>query len=227
MKQFSCLPRLEVIVTGGDEALSAAAGGADRVELVSERARGGLTPSLKTIEAVLAAVTLPVFVMARPHDRGFVYRCADEAALLRDVTAVASLRPAAIVTGAIDERGNIDIPLLRDILDAANGIPITFHRAFDALSDLSAGYEVLAGFPQVLRILTSGGAPDAWTGRDMIASLVAKPRGPMVLPGAGIDARNARALLEVTGANELHVGNSVCTNGVVSAVKVAAIKELL
>ena len=227
MQHFSCLPNLEVIATGVDDALAAAAGGADRIELVAERARGGLTPSLATIEAVLEAVSIPVFVMARPHDRGFIYRGSDEAALLRDVTAVASLRPAAIVTGAIDERGGIDIPLLRDIIDATNGIPITFHRAFDALADLSVGYDVLADFPQVLRVLTSGGAVDAWSGRETIASLIAKRRGPMVLPGAGIDVHNARALLETTGAKELHVGNGACTDGIVNAKKVAAMKELM
>ena len=221
------MPQLEVIVTGVDEALAAVAGGADRVELVAERARGGLTPELKTVEAVLAAVAIPVHVLARPHDRGFIYRGADEAALLRDVTAVATLRPAAIVAGAIDERGCIDITLLRDILDATNGIPITFHRAFDEVADLSAGYDVLATFPQVTRVLTSGGAPNAWAGRTAISALIAKRNGPIVLPGAGIDVRNARAMLEATGAKEIHVGTGACTNGIVSADKVAAIKEAL
>lgn len=221
------LPQLEVIVTGVDEALAAVAGGADRVELVAERACGGLTPELETVEAVLAAVSIPVHVIARPHDGGFIYRGGDKAALLRDVTAVAALRPAAIVAGAIDERAGIDIPLLREILDATNGIPMTFHRAFDELADLSAGYEVLAAFPKVTRVLTSGGAANAWDGRAAIAALVAKRNGPIVLPGTGIDARIARAMLEATGAKEIHVGNGACTNGIVSAHKVAAIKEAL
>jgi copper homeostasis protein len=226
MQHFSCL-KLEVIAAGLDDAIAAAAGGADRIELVAARERGGLTPSLKTIETVMGAVSIPVYVMARPHDRGFIYRGADEAALLRDVTAVASLRPAAIVTGAIDEHGAIDLPLLRDVLDVARGTTITFHRAFDALADRSAGYDVLADFPQITRVLTSGGAADAWAGRDVIASLVKKKRGPIVLPGSGITTENARALIEATGVTEIHVGNGACIDGVVNAKRVAAIKELL
>lgn len=227
MVTLRCLPLLEVIVTGVDEALAAVAGGADRVELVAERARGGLTPALKTVEAVLAAVAIPVHVIARPHDRGFIYRGADEAALVRDVNVIATLGPAAIVTGAINERGGIDAPLLREILDATDGIPITFHRAFDKLADLGAAYDVLAELPQVTRVLTSGGAPNAWAGRAAIAALIAKGKGPVVLAGTGIDVRNARALLEATGAKEIHVGTGACSNGIVSADKVAAIKEAL
>lgn len=220
-------PQLEIIITGVDEALAAVAGGADRVELVAERARGGLTPELKTVEAVLAAVSIPVHVIARPHDRSFIYRGADRAALLRDVSIVATVRPAAIVVGANDERGGIDIPLLRDILDATNGIPITFHRAFDKLADLTAGYDLLATFPQVRRVLTSGGASNAWAGRKLIAALIAKGMGPVVLPAVGIDVSNARALLQETGSREIHVGTGALTNGIVSAEKVAAIKEAM
>lgn len=218
---------LEVIVTGADEARTAAAGGADRVELVAQRERGGLTPDLSTVKAVLEAVEIPVHVMARPHDRGFSYRGADRVALLRDVSRVAALEPAAIVAGALDERRRIDVPLLREILDAAEGLPMTFHRAFDELADVNAGFYVLAEFEQVRRVLTSGGAADAWSGRGILAGLIAKGGAPIVLPGGGIHERNVRALLAATQAQEIHAGDGVRSQGRLDSERVASLKRAI
>lgn len=216
-----------MIVTGPEEARTAAAGGADRVELVAQRACGGLTPDVSTVEAVLEAVAIPVHVMARPHDRTFTYRGADRSALLRDVSILAALGPAAIVAGALDERRRIDVSLLRDILDAAQGLPITFHRAFDELADPSAGFDVLAEFGQVARVLTSGGAADAWSGRTVLAGLVARRKGPIVLPGAGINERNVRDLLAATGAKEIHVGDGARSQGRLDRDRVASLKRAM
>lgn len=108
------------------------------------------------MKAVLEAVTIPVHVMARPHDRGFTYRGAERLALLRDVSRVAKLKPATIVAGALDERRHVDLSLLREILDAAEGLPMAFHRALDELADSNAGFDVLKAFGQVERVLTRG-----------------------------------------------------------------------
>jgi copper homeostasis protein len=218
---------LEVIVTTVDEALTAAAGGADRVELIAERACGGLTPDVSTVKAVLEAVTIPVHVMARPQARTFTYRGADREALLADLSRIAALKPATIVTGALDDRRCIDVPLLRDILDAAGGLPITFHRAFDQLADVEAGFDVLAEFGQIARVLTSGGAPDAWGGRAVLAGLVAKRSGPIVVPAAGIHEGNVRDLLAATQAREIHVGNGARIGGRIDRERVASLKRAM
>ena len=218
---------LEVIATGPDEARAAAAGGADRVELVAERARGGLTPDESTVKAVLEAVAIPVHVMARPHDRSFVYHGANRLALLHDVSRIAALKPAAIVTGAVDEHRHLDVPLLREILDAAAGIPISFHRAFDELADLGEGFDILADFEQVTRVLTSGGAADALSGRSVLAGLIARGRGPTVLPGAGIGEHNVRELIAATGATEIHAGNGARSQGRLDPARIAALKRAM
>lgn len=205
----------------------AVAGGVDRVELVAERACGGTTPDVSTIKAVLEAVSIPVHVMARPHDRGFTYRGAERAALLRDVSRVAALKPASVVAGALDDRRRIDVSLLRDILDAADGLPMTFHRAFDELADLSAGFDVLTEFGQVARVLTSGGAADAWSGRAVLADLIAKGSGPIVLPGAGINEQNVRDLIESTKAQEIHVGDGARSKGRLDRERVASLKRAM
>ena len=70
---------LEVIATTVADARLAAQAGANRLELVTAMGEGGLTPSLGLIEAVVAAVTIPVNVIVRPHSRSFVYDADDYA----------------------------------------------------------------------------------------------------------------------------------------------------
>jgi copper homeostasis protein len=60
---------LEVIATGVADAVAAEQGGADRIELVADLARGGMTPPLAVVESVLDRVGIPVRVMLRETER--------------------------------------------------------------------------------------------------------------------------------------------------------------
>jgi copper homeostasis protein len=217
---------LEVIVTDADEARRAAAAGADRLELVAAFERGGLTPSLATVAAVARAVTIPVHVMLRPHDRGFRYGAGE---LATDCALAGQLRDtgaAAIVYGALDAEGRVDLASVADIAASAR-IPLTFHRAFDEARDPDEAHAELATLPAVTRVLTSGQAPDAWTGRDVLRRLIERGRPPALLPGAGISARNVVALVRATGAREVHVGNGARTDGRIDPHKIQQLTELL
>ena len=55
------------------------------------------------------------------------------------------------------------------------------------------------------RVLTSGGAPTAWAGRDTLRHLVEQAAGRIgILPGAGVTPENAADILRATGACEIH-----------------------
>ena len=64
---------LEIIAETIEDAKAIEKGGADRIELVSALALGGLTPSVGLVKRVLETVHLPVNIMIRPHDHGFFY----------------------------------------------------------------------------------------------------------------------------------------------------------
>src|SRR5436305_12671118 len=64
---------LEVIVSSLDDARAAAAGGADRFELCSALALGGLTPSLGTLAAIKHELPTPVIFIVRPREGGMAY----------------------------------------------------------------------------------------------------------------------------------------------------------
>jgi copper homeostasis protein len=75
------------------------------------------------------------------------------------------------------------------------------------------------------RILTSGQAPSALEGTDMLRELQRRAQ-LIILPGGGINASNARRILELSGCTELHASASTLLpdgTKVSDAKKVAAI----
>ena len=195
---------LEICAASLPSALAAQAGGAHRIELCQNLEQGGITPSYGLIRQVLARVSLPVFVLIRPRPGGFVYS-ADELAIMRDdIVACHELGCAGVVLGALDAAGRVDRAACRALIDAAGGLGITFHRAFDACLDQAQALEdVIALGCQ--RLLTSGGQVSAEAGQSQLAALVRQAAGRIqIMPGAGITAGNVRALAAGTGAREFH-----------------------
>ncbi|WP_018750329.1 copper homeostasis protein CutC [Paenibacillus sanguinis] len=225
---------LEVIATTAEDAWLAEQGGADRIELITAFPEGGLTPSLGLIEEVRTRVSLPVRVMIRPHARSFVYSRLDAETMLRDVRHVAAIPGLGLVTGMLRADGTVDEELLTELLAAAEGCPVTFHRAFDEAGDLAAAYTVLAKYPQVTDLLTSGGANTAAPqGMASIAGLIHRSAGggPVVLCGSGLNIDNLPDFLARTGAKRIHLGSAVREGGdprrPVDPAKVEEVRSLL
>ena len=218
--------QLEVIATGAAEAAAAQQAGATRVELVSGRDKGGLTPSEAEIAAVTRAVRIPVNVMLRPHDAGFVYDGPQQKVILRSAARMRDLGASAVVFGALDRTGHIDAALVREVL-SASGLPMTFHRAFDAAPSLTAAYKTLSAIEGVTRVLTSGGAASAWEGRLCLRELCRAGGVPSVLAAGSVGIANLVPLLQATGVREVHVGSAACTGGSVDPSKVARLAQLL
>jgi copper homeostasis protein len=111
--------RAEVCVGGIEDALAAEVGGADRVELCSGLAVGGLTPSLGAVEAVRSAVGIPAVILVRPRGGDFCYTDAEMDVLLRDVRLVRDVGAHGIATGVLRADGRIDRDAMARILEAA------------------------------------------------------------------------------------------------------------
>lgn len=210
---------LEVIATTVGDARTAARAGADRLELVTAIGEGGLTPSVGLIETVVAAVPIPVNVIVRPHSRSFHYDADDLATIVRDVRAAVAAGAHGIVFGMLDAHGDIDVNALQRVAEAADGRPLTFHRAFDVARDLNAAFEVLLRVPAVTSVLTSGGHPSALDGRDVIARMVRRAAGASctVLAGAGLTVEAVGEFARATGVRAVHFGSGVRERGEVLA----------
>ena len=111
-----------------------------------------------------------------------------------------------MVLGALRDDHSIDVERVKELVEIARPLKVTFHRAFDECRDLLRGLEdvIRTGAD---RVLTSGGAPDAVLGRDTLRTLVELAgRRIVVLPGVGITPENLAAVVKSTGAKEFHSG---------------------
>lgn len=197
---------LEVIATTVDDAAAAEQGGADRLELVRDLPRGGMTPPLAVVEAVLARVRIPVRVMIRRTVSHEIADAAVRSDLVGEAARLRGLPIDGLVAGALTGR-LVDGDLL-DQIGAAAGHRITFHRAFED-ADEGGALARLSATPAVDRILTSGG-PGPWPERaERLARLaaLAAPR-IRILVGGGIRDEDLPAVAAIPGIREVHVGRA-------------------
>ncbi|HEX7933726.1 MAG TPA: copper homeostasis protein CutC [Paraburkholderia sp.] len=224
---------LEVIATTVADARLAAQAGADRLELVTAMGEGGLTPSIGLIEAVVEAVSIPANVIVRPHSRSFVYHADDFAVMLRDVRAVKAAGANGVVIGMLNDAGEIERDQLARAIDAAEGLDITFHRAFDETRDQQKALDVLLGFDAVTNVLTSGAKASVLDAEPRIRELVRQASGSRctVLAGAGLTVDAVAGFVSRTQVEAVHFGSGVRVGGnglaSVDAEKVARVKAWL
>jgi copper homeostasis protein len=200
---------VEACVDSLDGALAAARAGAGRIELCAGLIEGGTTPSAGLMALAGERSSVPVFTMIRPRGGDFLYSPAELEIMLRDIAVARRAGTHGIVIGALTPDGSVDVEATRALVGAAAPLPVTFHRAFDLTRDLTAALDALIACG-VQRVLTSGGARRAGEDIDMLASLVARAAGRIVvMAGGGISAETAAAIVDRTGVRELHVGGAV------------------
>ncbi|MGL5602126.1 MAG: copper homeostasis protein CutC [Silvania sp.] len=193
---------LEICCYSMECALTAQQRGADRVELCAAPKEGGLTPSWGVLKSVRQAVTIPVHPIIRPRGGDFYYSASEFNAMLEDIAVVRDLGFPGLVIGLLDEDGHVDMPRMRQIMAAAQGMAVTFHRAFDMCVNPLQAFENLAELG-VARVLTSGQQSSAEKGISLIKELKAQSGVPIIMAGAGVRAANLELFLQA-GVFELH-----------------------
>jgi copper homeostasis protein len=129
-----------------------------------------------------------------------------------DIAAARAAGLAGVVIGASLPDGRLDRDALRVMKAAAGPMSVTLHRVFDLVPDFAGAVEMAVdlGFG---RILTSGGAVVAPEGVEALRQIVSAAAGRIrIMPGAGITAANAAAMLaRLPGVDEVH---SSCSGAV-------------
>jgi copper homeostasis protein len=199
---------LEITVESLEAAAAAERGGADRIELCSELAAGGLTPNFELLRRVRESIGIPIFVMIRPRAGDFVFSEAEFERMKEAISAAKSAGASGIVLGLLTKGGRVDVERTVELVGVAKPLPVTFHRAFDGCADLPEALEDVVK-TCATRILTSGGRSTAMEGAAQLAVLVkAAGERATIVPGAGITAQNFVKLARATSAREFHAGLS-------------------
>ncbi|MFD0497449.1 copper homeostasis protein CutC [Streptomyces rhizosphaericus] len=225
-------PLLEVIALTPTDAIAAQAGGADRLELVTDMAADGLTPSRETFAAVRSAVDLPVRVMLRASD-GFATGNAFDA-LCEAAAALHSEGADEFVLGFLADDGGVDlaaVTALTEVVGAGGGVDEsrwTFHRAIDRAADRDGLRKRLADIPGLDTYLTAGSARGVDDGLPTLLAEAERAGTPgyeaHIMVGGGLRLDHLPAL-RAAGINAFHIGGAARPDGWSGPVDATAVGQ--
>ncbi|MCM3708260.1 MULTISPECIES: copper homeostasis protein CutC [Cytobacillus] len=224
---------IEVIADTLNDARIAEVAGVSRIELVTGLEEGGLTPSYGVIERVCKELRIPVNVMIRPHSRGFCYLEEDIEIMIQDIEVCKKLGAAGAVFGVLTSDHRVHNEHLNRLVQAADGLDITFHRAFDETEDQFAALEVIKEYPQISRILTSGGESSAADSTERLKRLhdLTADSHLKIMAGAGLSVDNIKSFLDEVPVTEVHFGSGVrvesCYENAVDPERMQALKKII
>lgn len=201
MKNYS----FEVCANSVESCLAAQAGGANRVELCAGIPEGGTTPSYGDIAVARELLKeTRLHVIIRPRGGDFLYSPVEQRIMLKDIDLARKLGADGVVFGCLTAEGDVDLPLMRQLIEAAEGMSVTFHRAFDVCRNPQQALEDIIGLG-CHRILTSGQQPTAEQGIPLLKNLQQQADGRIILlAGCGVNETNIARIAQETGIHEFH-----------------------
>lgn len=181
---------LEICVDSLASARAAIDGGADRLELCSALLAGGLTPYSALLQQIRQESAIPIRCLMRPRAGDFLYTAEEIALLCQQIRELKAAGADGFVIGCLQPDGRLDIDAMKPLIDAADGLGLTLHRAIDVSRDPVETY-LQAKALGIDNVLTSGAAANCKLGEPVIAQLLQlrdEIAGPEVLIGAGVNA---------------------------------------
>jgi copper homeostasis protein len=147
---------------------------------------------------------IDINIIIRPRGGDFLYTPAEIESMLYDIEMARQLKIYGVVFGCLTKQGDIDVSLMRRLIEASKPLSVTFHRAFDVCREPFVALEQLIELG-CDRILTSGQQPDAVRGIPLIRELVLRAEGRIIImPGSGVRENNIAYIESETGAKEFH-----------------------
>ncbi len=224
-------PILEVIALDAADAVAAQAGGADRLELVTDIAADGLSPSRETFAEIRSAVDLPLRVMLRASDGFASGGAAALDALCARAEALRAEGADEFVLGFLGSDGLADLAAIRaltGVIGAGSGLDEsrwTFHRAIDRAADRDVLRQQLAGLPGLDTYLTAGSAAGVDDGLPVLVDEAARGAGgPRIMVGGGLRLDHLPAL-RAARIDAFHIGGAARPSGWDGPVGTASVHQ--
>lgn len=197
-------PLIEACVDSYASCRAAYLGGADRLELCSHLIIGGTTPSTTVYRQVERDCNVKINALIRPRFGDFLYNEKEMEQMCEDIETFGRLGANGVVIGVLTPDGDLDMEKMKRLIDCADGMQITLHRAFDMTRDpffaLEQAIELGCN-----TILTSGQAADVVGGKSMLKRVFDKANGRIyIMAGAGVKKGNIQEIHDFTGINVFH-----------------------
>jgi len=181
---------VEICANSFESAIAAQNGGANRVELCRQLAIGGLTPTHQLIKKVMPELSIPIHVLIRPRKGNFCYSKEELNIMKNDIEFCKNIGCSGVVSGVLDSNLTINLIATQQLIETANGIDFTFHRAFDCVKDPLLALENLIDL-KIKRVLSSGLKPSAIEGISLLAEMNKIANQQIeIMPGSGINLDN-------------------------------------
>ena len=197
---------IEICCGSYEDAINAYAGKAKRIELNSALHLGGLTPSIASLVLTKKNTNLKVIAMVRPRGAGFCYNDIEFEVMKEDARCLLENGADGIAFGCLNKDGTIHKKQTQEMIEIIRQYhgEVVFHRAFDCVEDPYGSIEQLIQLG-VNRVLTSGLKPKAMDGKELIKNLQNKYGKQIeILAGSGMNASNAKEMMDYTGINQVH-----------------------
>lgn len=196
--------QLEIACFNIESALIAQKANANRIELCDGFEFGGTTPTSEMLGKAQSAITTPWHAMIRPRGGDFCYSDEEFLVMKESIKRIRNFGASGFVFGILNSNGNIDVDKNKELVDLANGLPCTMHRAVDRTKSYSNAISkcIECGFTT---ILSSGSTSAATNGLNELEYALNKYGTKInIMPGGGIRSSNALDILNVLNANWIH-----------------------
>lgn len=196
---------LEACVENLDQALLAERKNADRIELCGRLDLGGITPPREMIISSVKQLSIPTKIMIRPRGGNFIYSDPEVELMISDIIFCKKNGIGEIVLGALTDKGEVDLPLIRYLSSLADPMKVTFHKAIDDVNDYMRSLEELSTLKTIESVLTSGTGKNAILGKLLLKNAIEIFSDTLSIIAAGsITNENIEKVHAELGAKEYH-----------------------
>ncbi len=188
--------KLEIACFNVESALLAYKNKVEQLEICENMTAGGTTPSYGCLKLIRELIPIHLKLMIRPRAGSFIYSAVEIDAMKRDIELAKKLQYNGIVLGCLNYNNEIDKPVLKELIHISEGLPVTFHRAFDRCENWKFALEILME-RGCNGLLTSGGTSTALLGLNRLKEMKEFVGNSLeIIPGGGIRSENVAVICQ-------------------------------
>lgn len=176
----------------------------EQIELCARLDLDGLTPDHESVRKLVETLTIPIKVMLRPHDNGFVYSEDDMNRIREDINIFQQWGINQFVFGALADDA-LDIDCIHQVCQWIAPHTMTIHKAIDLSRDPISDIRLLKSIDNISHILSSGGAQTAKQGiSTLIRMKEAAGEEIDIIPAGRITHKNIKELHQLLDCKIYH-----------------------